>query len=248
MKKYFLAFIVFLFIPICAQNTEILKIKEKILTQFSKIDDYQVDVNIKINMTGFRMPKKKIQVFFKKPDKLNIKTNGFAIIPKVGINSNPNDLFRMFNFINNVERTIKNNKQYYLIVGSLNPDSLDIPLNNFQSESTNLKMSLLIDAKEWIITKVEVFLDSEKLFSIKTDYINIKNIMVPKQTEFLIGIKEISKIINNFNNEILFNSDNNLAKVSGLSLDEDEFKGKIILNFSNYVINQGIDEKVFIKN
>ena len=157
-------------------------------------------------------------------------------------------IFKMFNFINNVERTIKNNKQYYLIVGSLNPDSLDIPLNNFQSESTNLKMSLLIDAKEWIITKVEVFLDSEKLFSIKTDYINIKNIMVPKQTEFLIGIKEISKIINNFNNEILFNSDNNLAKVSGLSLDEDEFKGKIIMNFSNYVINQGIDEKVFIKN
>ena len=248
MKKYFLAFIVFLFIPICAQNTEILKIKEKILTQFSKIDDYQVDVNIKINMTGFRMPKKRIKMFFKKPDKLNIKTNGFAIIPKTGINSNTNDLFKMFNFINNVERTIKNNKQYYLIVGSLNPDSLDIPLNNFQSESTNLKMSLLIDAKEWIITKVEVFLDSEKLFSIKTDYINIKNIMVPKQTEFLIGIKEISKIINNFNNEILFNSDNNLAKVSGLSLDEDEFKGKIIMNFSNYVINQGIDEKVFIKN
>jgi outer membrane lipoprotein-sorting protein len=238
----------FLFVTIKAQDTELEEIKNNIITQFSKIDDYQVDINIKINMTGFRMPKKKIKMFFKKPDKLNIKTNGFAIIPKTGINNNPNELFEMFNYITEVNRTIRNNKQFYFITGIVNPDSIDVPIKNFQSENANITMSLLIDAKEWIITEVDIILDKEKIFSIKTDYINIDNIMVPEKTNLSIGIKEISRIKNNFNNDLLFNSDNDFIKASGLNLKNDEFKGEISLEFSNYIINQGIDDNVFIRN
>jgi len=238
----------FLFATIKAQDTELEEIKNNIITQFSKIDDYQVDINIKINMTGFRMPKKKIKMFFKKPDKLNIKTNGFAIIPKTGINNNPNELFEMFNYITEVNRTIRNNKQFYFITGIVNPDSIDVPIKNFQSENANITMSLLIDAKEWIITEVDIILDKEKIFSIKTDYINIDNIMVPEKTNLSIGIKEISRIKNNFNNDLLFNSDNDFIKASGLNLKNDEFKGEISLEFSNYIINQGIDDNVFIRN
>ena len=238
----------FLFVTIKAQDTELEEIKNNIITQFSKIDDYQVDINIKINMTGFRMPKKKIKMFFKKPDKLNIKTNGFAIIPKTGINNNPNELFEMFNYITEVNRTIRNNKQFYFITGIVNPDSIDIPIKNFQSENANITMSLLIDAKEWIITEVDIILDKEKIFSIKTDYINIDNIMVPEKTNLSIGIKEISRIKNNFNNDLLFNSDNDFIKASGLNLKNDEFKGEISLEFSNYIIIQGIDDNLFIRN
>ena len=248
MRKYNFILIIFLLVPAKSQNTDLEKIKNKIITQFSKIDDYQVDINIKINMTGFRMPKKKIKMFFKNPDKLNIKTNGFAIIPKTGINNNPNELFEMFNYITEVKRTIRDNKQFYFITGIVNPDSIDVPIKNFQSEESKIIMSLLIDAKEWIITEVEIFLDKEKIFSIKTDYINIDNIMVPQETKLVIGIKEISRIKNNFNSDLLFNSDNDLAKASGFNLKNDEFIGEISMKFSNYIINKGIDDNVFIRN
>tara|TARA_B110000438_G_C15575976_1_gene547427 strand:+ start:62 stop:808 length:747 start_codon:yes stop_codon:yes gene_type:complete len=248
MRKYNFILIIFLLVPAKSQNTDLEKIKNKIITQFSKIDDYQVDINIKINMTGFRMPKKKIKMFFKNPDKLNIKTNGFAIIPKTGINNNPNELFEMFNYITEVKRTIRDNKQFYFITGIVNPDSIDVPIKNFQSEESKIIMSLLIDAKEWIITEVDIFLGKEKIFSIKTDYINIDNIMVPQETKLVIGIKEISRIKNNFNSDLLFNSDNDLAKASGFNLKNDEFKGEISMKFSNYIINKGIDDKVFIRN
>ena len=248
MKKYNYIFFIFLFTSIKSQNTDLDIVKSNIITQFSKIEDYQVDINIKINMTGFRMPKKKIKMFFKKPDKLSIKTNGFAIIPKTGINNNPNELFNMFNYINEVNRTIRDNKQFYFISGIVNQDSIDMPIKNFKSEESNVKMSLLIDAKEWIITEVDIFLDKEKTFSIRTDYININNIMVPKETKLIIGIKEISRIKNNFNSDLLFNSDNDLAKASGFNLKNDEFKGEISMKFSNYIINQGIDDQIFIRN
>tara|TARA_Y100000746_G_scaffold32161_1_gene24226 strand:+ start:1234 stop:1980 length:747 start_codon:yes stop_codon:yes gene_type:complete len=248
MKKYNYIFFIFLFTSIKSQNTDLDIVKSNIITQFSKIEDYQVDINIKINMTGFRMPKKKIKMFFKKPDKLSIKTNGFAIIPKTGINNNPNELFKMFNYINEVNRTIRDNKQFYFISGIVNQDSIDMPIKNFKSEESNVKMSLLIDAKEWIITEVDIFLDKEKTFSIRTDYININNIMVPENTKLIIGIKEISRIKNNFNDDLLFNSDNDLAKASGFNLKNDEFKGEISMKFSNYIINQGIDDQIFIRN
>tara|TARA_B100001758_G_scaffold114891_1_gene98409 strand:+ start:261 stop:1007 length:747 start_codon:yes stop_codon:yes gene_type:complete len=248
MKKYDYIFFIFLFTSIKSQNTDLDIVKSNIITQFSKIEDYQVDINIKINMTGFRMPKKKIKMFFKKPDKLSIKTNGFAIIPKTGINNNPNELFKMFNYINEVNRTIRDNKQFYFISGIVNQDSIDMPIKNFKSEESNVKMSLLIDAKEWIITEVDIFLDKEKTFSIRTDYININNIMVPEKTKLIIGIKEISRIKNNFNSDLIFNSDNDLAKASGFNLKNDEFKGEISMKFSNYIINQGIDDQIFIRN
>ena len=248
MKKYNYIFFIFLFTSIKSQNTDLDIVKSNITTQFSKIEDYQVDINIKINMTGFRMPKKKIKMFFKKPDKLSIKTNGFAIIPKTGINNNPNELFKMFNYINEVNRTIRDNKQFYFISGIVNQDSIDMPIKNFKSEESNVKMSLLIDAKEWIITEVDIFLDKEKTFSIRTDYININNIMVPEKTKLIIGIKEISRIKNNFNSDLLFNSDNDLAKASGFNLKNDEFRGEISMKFSNYIINQGIDDQIFIRN
>tara|TARA_Y100000748_G_scaffold110996_1_gene92893 strand:- start:277 stop:1023 length:747 start_codon:yes stop_codon:yes gene_type:complete len=248
MKKYDYIFFIFLFTSIKSQNTDLDIVKSNIITQFSKIEDYQVDINIKINMTGFRMPKKKIKMFFKKPDKLSIKTNGFAIIPKTGINNNPNELFKMFNYINEVNRTIRDNKQFYFISGIVNQDSIDMPIKNFKSEESNVKMSLLIDAKEWIITEVDIFLDKEKTFSIRTDYININNIMVPEKTKLIIGIKEISRIKNNFNGDLLFNSDNDLAKASGFNLKNDEFRGEISMKFSNYIINQGIDDQIFIRN
>jgi len=248
MKKYNYIFFIFLFTSIKSQDTDLDIVKSNIITQFSKIEDYQVDINIKINMTGFRMPKKKIKMFFKKPDKLSIKTNGFAIIPKTGINNNPDELFKMFNYINEVNRTIRDNKQFYFISGIVNQDSIDMPIKNFKSEESNVKMSLLIDAKEWIITEVDIFLDKEKTFSIRTDYININNIMVPEETKLIIGIKEISRIKNNFNGDLLFNSDNDLAKASGLNLKNDEFRGEISMKFSNYIINQGIDDQIFIRN
>ena len=154
----------------------------------------------------------------------------------------------MFNYINEVNRTIRDNKQFYFISGIVNQDSIDMPIKNFKSEESNVKMSLLIDAKEWIITEVDIFLDKEKTFSIRTDYININNIMVPEKTKLIIGIKEISRIKNNFNSDLLFNSDNDLAKASGFNLKNDEFKGEISMKFSNYIINQGIDDQIFIRN
>ena len=46
---------------------------EKTESQYRSIKDYQVKMTISMKIPAFRMPKKKYTVFFKQPDKLEIK-------------------------------------------------------------------------------------------------------------------------------------------------------------------------------
>ena len=47
---------------------------EKTESQYRSIKDYQVKMTISMKIPAFRMPKKKYTVFFKQPDKLEIKS------------------------------------------------------------------------------------------------------------------------------------------------------------------------------
>ena len=75
----FLLLVTFVF----AQTPSIEKIKNNVINQFAQINDYQVDMKISVKMTGFRMPKKKIHIYYKRPDKVKVSTSGFAILPKI---------------------------------------------------------------------------------------------------------------------------------------------------------------------
>ncbi len=50
------------------QSMTVEKIRDNVIAQFEQINDYQVDMKISVKMTGFRMPKKKIRVYYKRPD------------------------------------------------------------------------------------------------------------------------------------------------------------------------------------
>ena len=47
---------------------------EKTESQYRSINDYQVKMTISMKIPAFRMPKKKYTVFFKQPDKIEIKS------------------------------------------------------------------------------------------------------------------------------------------------------------------------------
>ena len=66
---------------------------EKTNEQFNLINDYKVDMSIKLEIPAFRMPKKKYKVYYKRPNKIKVKAKGFGILPKTGLFTSPNDNF-----------------------------------------------------------------------------------------------------------------------------------------------------------
>ena len=64
-------------------------ILDDVKKEFEKIEDYQVDVKIKVDVEFLKMPEREATIFYKKPDKFHIDSENFALLPKSGLNSSP---------------------------------------------------------------------------------------------------------------------------------------------------------------
>mgnify|MGYP001335759567 CR=1 FL=1 len=98
---------------LAAQTPSIEHIRDNVISQFAQINDYQVDITISVKMTGFRMPKKKIRMYYKKPDKIKVETRGFAILPKIGVGGNPSVFLDMLKHVTEIKQTIRDNAVYF---------------------------------------------------------------------------------------------------------------------------------------
>ena len=233
-----------------AQTPSIEHIRDKIIAQFDRIEDYQVDVKISIKMTGFRMPKKKIRMYYKRPDKVKVETKGFAILPKTGVEGNPNEFLDMLKHVTEIKRTIHDNKPFYKIHGKVERDSLKIPLKLKKNAIPEITMDVFVDAKKWVITEVSVYLDSESIFTFHTDYMEIKGIHVPEKSVFKIGVKGISRW--SAGNPVDLGGPGSerkdfetIAKNAGFDPAKDEFVGEMVMTFSKYKVNEGLKDKIF---
>ena len=60
-------------------------ILNKVKENFNKIKDYQVDIHIKIDVSFLKVPDSNAKIYFKQPDKVKIKSDQFALLPKEGL-------------------------------------------------------------------------------------------------------------------------------------------------------------------
>lgn len=76
--------ILILLSSLSAQNPSGDEILRRCERNFESIDDYTVDLTAAINMDRIRIPEMKAVLYFKRPDKINIKSEGFAMLPREG--------------------------------------------------------------------------------------------------------------------------------------------------------------------
>lgn len=225
-------------------------IKENVISQFARIEDYKVDIRISVNMTGFRMPRKKIRMYFKKPDMVKVETRGFAVLPKMGSDGNPNEFLDMLSHVTDIQNMTKEGHPFIKISGEVNKDSLGIPVEIRHDKIPEISMDVFVDAENWVITEVGVYLDSESVFTFATKYMDVNDILVPKESVFRIGIKGISRW--STQNPFDFGGPGSdrkdfesIAKNAGFDAERDEFVGELKMLFSKYKINQGLDDELF---
>ena len=72
-----------------SQNKDPDEILENVINAFEKIEDYVVDVNIKVDVAFLKVPEANAKIYFKQPDKVHMESEGFALLPKQGMNFSP---------------------------------------------------------------------------------------------------------------------------------------------------------------
>jgi outer membrane lipoprotein-sorting protein len=236
MKKILLTLCIITAVSILAQTKDPNKILDAVRQKFNQAKDYQVDVSVKLDMSFIKVPDMNVKVFFKQPDKVKLESEGFAMVPKQGLNFSPAQLLKGdFTTIYVRSETIENHK-------------IDVVKVIPNSDSSNVILSTLwIDATESVIRKAETTSKKGGTTKIEMNYDNTKY-GLPSQVKlsFNLGEMQMPSTLPNQTTEKKESDDNgrrrNKAIGEGMSL-----KGSVIMNYKNYQINKGIADSFFVE-
>ena len=210
--------------------------------KFNSIDDYKVDMTIKLDIPAFRMPKKKYKVYYKRPNKIKVKAKGFGILPKTGLFTSPNDNFDNLTNIKLSDYKDSENIHDIIIIGDLIVDSLKLEMPNEYSRITfDPIVEVKIDTLNWVIKNVTTRLDTLKLFQINNYYkMYDKKYYMPYQSIVKYYVKD-KKLFNWLNKD----AGNIIGQDNLPKNNESIVEGTITVDYKKYIINKGIKDSVF---
>jgi len=208
---------------------------------YNRIEDYYARIDVSIKTPMLRMPRKRVDFWFKQPNLTKVETKGFAAIPKSGLISSPIDLFDNLSNIMVIGAEYYEEKQVWILQGELLPNSLMFQNMNRVEDSNKLTIKMWVDLINWSLIKSETWMDTMKIVEISSIYKSFPdNVNLPIETKLLFNYRSdmMPQMVN------LHSSNSPIAK----SNEQDSTKvmsGSITMTYSKYKINQGIDDVFF---
>ena len=228
MKKtcIMVLFVVFYFFSFAQTEADLVK---KVKAKLDRVNDYQADGKMKIDVSFIKAPQGKVKVYFKKPDKFKIKKEGgISILPKGGVSINLNSIVSTSNYavVPAGESTIDGIKVKVVKLLPLDETS-EVVLTTMYIDETNLLIR-----KSSITTRENGTYQMEMSYGRYIDWglpdkvvfsFNTRDYKLPKGVTFEYDSGNKPK-----NEDVLKNK-----------------KGKVEISYTNYTINKGIDDKIF---
>lgn len=210
-----------------AQSKDPDKILEKVKEEFSKIEDYEVDVHVKLDVEFLKMPESDSKVYFKQPDKAHIESNRFAMLPKEGLNFSPLSLLNeKYTALYEKEDSIDNIRVSVVKVIPIGNDN-DIILTTFW-----------IDQKRNVIIKVESSKKPMGTFQLEFTYKKYDDKYYMPATMIFTFTVDRTKFPKGMDGQLESGGEDDAKKSKSLT-------GKVFLSYKNYKINQGIPDSLF---
>ncbi len=211
-----------------SQSKDPNEILNAVITNFNKVNDYQVDVNIKVDVEFIKVPETKAKIYFKQPDKVHLEADGFAMLPKNGMEFSPSAFIK---------------KDYTAIYEQ------DVDLNGYKTSIVKviplgdqgevILSTLWIDQKKQVIRKVESTTKTNGTFSIDFRFDDKIKYPLPSKIIFSFNMDKMN-IPSTITGETTNEKQDKKSKNSGSTT-----KGQVIVNYSNYVVNKGISDSIF---
>lgn len=229
MKKIFLILIAAASI-ITAQDKDPYKILDGVKEKFGQIKDYSVDASIKVDVNFLRVPETHATIYFKQPDKVRLKSEGFALLPKEGLNFSPTKLLNDDYNALYIKSEELNGHIVDVVKVIPNNDSLDVILS-----------SLWIDSKKNIVRKIETTTKRSGTLTIELEYENNSKWGLPSQVTFSFNVSDLqipATLSGEFN-------DQDESQPKKKKKKNEPMTGTVTVQYENYKVNLGIEESIF---
>jgi len=196
--------------------------------RLDKVVDYEAVGKMKTNVSFLKIPVSQISIYYKKPIKLNLKSNkGFSFLPKGAVNINMNQLLQDENYT-----VIDAGKE--MLNGISTRVAKLIPLNE---ESDVVISTLYIDPVNEVILKSKTTTKENGTFELNMAYGKYIGMALPDNINFSFHTKDY-KLPKGITFDFDDGSKNKAPK-------KNPSKGMAEISISNYIINKGISDQFF---
>ncbi|MGE5351074.1 MAG: LolA family protein [Acidobacteriota bacterium] len=219
MKKIILLLIIFS-AALYAQKQDPNKLLEKVKQKFSSVNDYEVKAHIKVDVSFLKVPEMDAKIYFKKPDKMKMDTEGFAMLPKQAFNFSPDNMLK------------GDYSAIYVKQDNLSGTPVDIIKVIPNDPNSDIVLSTLwIDPVKDVIRKLESTPRRGGSFEISFNYGNM-NYPLPSSIQFSFDIPNPPRGTNGPGGQ-------QKAKTNGPA------RGNVSVTYSDYKVNKGIPDAIF---
>ncbi|MGE5432502.1 MAG: LolA family protein [Syntrophomonadaceae bacterium] len=223
MKKIILLLIIFS-AGLYAQNQDPVKLLEKVKQKFSQVNDYEVNAHIKVDVSFLKVPEMDAKIYFMKPDKMKLDTEGFAMLPKQAFNFSPDRLFK------------GDYSAIYVKKDNLGGTPVDVVKVIPNDPNSEIVLSTLwIDSGKDVIRKIESTPRRGGAFEITFNYNNNMNYPLPSSVQFSFDAP---------NNPRGMNSPGSQQQQPKAKTGQSE-RGNVSVTYTNYKVNKGIPDGIF---
>lgn len=217
---------------LAAQTWDVHQILDSLRSRFQLIEDYQVDLNVSLNMPMLRMPRKKMTFTFKQPDKTHLKARGFAMVPRRGLALSPDSLFQRLRELTVTSDTLVDGHPCLILRG----------LEKGPSDLT-LLAEMMVDRELWLVRGITTHLEGQELFCLWTEYVEVApGVHMPGETHLRFQINE-RFIRGRSRNHRSYIYDPDILEPAFDDLES--MTGEASIVFSNYRVNLGISDEFF---
>jgi hypothetical protein len=209
-----------------AQSKDPDKILKNVEDEFNKIKDYEVDVHIKVNISFLKMPETDAKVYFKKPDKIHITSDKFAMLPKEGLNFSP------LSFLNDKFTALYERE-----------DTIGIPVSVIKvipigNDNDIILTTFWIDQNRNLIMKIESSRKPMGTFQLEFTYEKYdEKYIMPSSMTFTFTIDR-THFPKGMDGQLESGDENDSSKSKTQT-------GKVYLTYKNYKINQNLPDSLF---
>ncbi len=202
---------------------------QKVKAKLEKVNDYEASGKMKTNVTFLKVPVATVKMYFKKPNKLKIKSEkGISFVPKGAVNIN----------LNNV---ISGDKYTVLDAGTDKVNGTAVRVIKLLPDDDNAEVvlsTLYIDEANAVIKKAKTTTRENGSYELEMSYGKYIDYGLPDKIIFSFNTKDYK-----LPKGVTFDFDDGEAKkVEDKAKNK---KGKAEITISSYSINKGVADTVF---
>ncbi|MCE2712174.1 MAG: hypothetical protein LW688_06495 [Cryomorphaceae bacterium] len=226
MRVLLLFFLLFTFVQVNAQSAN--DLLNKVVAKIKTVKDYTATANVTADIPMIKILPSKAKIYFKQKDKFKVEAKGIVILPKQGFTD--------------VNSFISNTKNYQSILGDsavVNSTKTVLATVIPNGEGSEIILAKLwIDYARNVVMKSQITTKTNGTVTTTYTYGDKVSYGLPSKMVFEIDVKKF-KLPKSVAADI--NNRDDKAK------QDTRKKGTITVSLSNYSVNQGLSDALFVK-